>query len=116
MFVLKSTPLKKSLRHVTLIYHLTLKLILQCAYHSLSALGPGAAKLVEVLSNPELPADQRVNCAKVSRELTTAEWALVVKAFDEWPFAPEVGENLIHQQPAINFYDTGPIHIRRSLQ
>lgn len=111
MFVLKSTPLKKSLRYVTLISHLTTMLSLQCAYLLLSALGPGAAKLVDVLSNPELPEDQRLNCSKVSRELTADEWALVVKAFDEWPFAPEVNINFTHQHPDTDFYDTGPIYI-----
>ena len=27
---------------------------------------------------------------KVVRELTVHEWSILLKAFDEWPFAPQV--------------------------
>ena len=54
------------------------------------ALGPGAESLLPVLTNPELPEDERVDTLTKIKDMTVADWALVVRAFDNWPFAPEV--------------------------
>ncbi|KAI0743761.1 S-adenosyl-L-methionine-dependent methyltransferase [Daedaleopsis nitida] len=58
LFVLKSTSLKVAL----------------------NSLAPGA----RTLCSPE----QRVNVSKRIRDLNVADWALVLRAFDNWPFKP----------------------------
>lgn len=50
----------------------------------------GATNLVPKLTNPDLPSDQRIDPDKWIREFTVQDWALIVKAFKEWPFAPDV--------------------------
>ena len=55
-----------------------------------SALAPGAEVLLKTLTNPSLPPEQQVDVKKQIRHLTAADWALIVRAFDAWPFAPEV--------------------------
>jgi len=67
LFVIKSTPLKTAISH----------------------LAPGAGTLIKALTKPELPASERVDVKKPIRSLTVDDWRLVLKAFDEWPFAPE---------------------------
>ncbi|EJD03059.1 S-adenosyl-L-methionine-dependent methyltransferase [Fomitiporia mediterranea MF3/22] len=67
LFVLKTKPIRKAI----------------------TSLGPGATNLLLVVNNPELPEEQRVNIDKKVNELDMREWTLMVKAFDEWPFAPE---------------------------
>ncbi|KAH9831248.1 S-adenosyl-L-methionine-dependent methyltransferase [Rhodofomes roseus] len=68
LFVLKSTPLTRCI----------------------NSLAPGASILLKALTDPTLPFDQRVEVNKAPRGLTVADWALLVRAFDQWPFAPEV--------------------------
>lgn len=51
----------------------------------------GAANLIPKLTNLDLPPDQRIDPDKWIREYTVQDWALIVKAFKEWPFAPDVG-------------------------
>ncbi|CCM06868.1 uncharacterized protein FIBRA_09176 [Fibroporia radiculosa] len=67
LFVLKSTPLKKAI----------------------SSLAPGAQTMLKMLTDSSLPDSQRVDIGKAPRHLTLADWALVIRAFDNWPFAPE---------------------------
>ncbi|KAI0330161.1 S-adenosyl-L-methionine-dependent methyltransferase [Cubamyces sp. BRFM 1775] len=67
LFVLKRTPLKDAL----------------------NSLAPGATSLLKDLTDPRLPSDQRVNVTKPCRDLTLADWALVMRAFENWPFKPE---------------------------
>jgi len=67
LFVLKSTPL----------------------HRSISSLAPGAATLLKTLTDPSLPPEQRLDISKPPRGLTVADWALLVRAFELWPFAPE---------------------------
>lgn len=69
LFVLKSTPLKRAI----------------------NSMAPGAVNLLPKISNPDLPESQRIDTSKKIRDLTVNDWAVLVKAFDEWPFAPEVG-------------------------
>ncbi|EJF65151.1 S-adenosyl-L-methionine-dependent methyltransferase [Dichomitus squalens LYAD-421 SS1] len=67
LFVLKSTVLKDAI----------------------SSLAPGAVTLLKVLGDASLPRDQRVNVSKRIRELNVADWALIHRAFDAWPFKPQ---------------------------
>ncbi|KAI0655989.1 S-adenosyl-L-methionine-dependent methyltransferase [Cubamyces menziesii] len=66
LFVLKRTPLKDAL----------------------SSLAPGATSMLKDLTDPKLPPGQRVNVTKACRDLTLADWVLVMRAFDNWPFKP----------------------------
>jgi transcription factor 1 len=55
-----------------------------------SHLGPGAESLIKTLTDSSMPPSHRVDIKKKVRQLTVAEWASVLRAFDDWPFAPEV--------------------------
>jgi len=68
LFVLKSTPLRKAI----------------------SSLAPGAEVLLDRLTDKKLPPEQRVDIRLRVRHLTVSDWALIVRAFDAWPFAPAV--------------------------
>ncbi|KAJ7497275.1 S-adenosyl-L-methionine-dependent methyltransferase, partial [Mycena latifolia] len=57
--------------------------------NALTYLAPNAQTLMKKLSAPELNPKQRINPKTPVREMTVADWCLLVKAFDEWPFAPE---------------------------
>ncbi|OSX66405.1 hypothetical protein POSPLADRAFT_1177873 [Postia placenta MAD-698-R-SB12] len=67
LFVLKSTPLKRAI----------------------SSLAPGAQSLLKPIWDPSLPRDERVDINKPVRDFTLADWTILMRAFDEWPFAPE---------------------------
>lgn len=66
LFVLKSTPLRKAI----------------------TSLAPGADVLLRPLTDKSLPPEQRVDIRLMVKELTVSDWALIVRAFDDWPFAP----------------------------
>ncbi|KAH9892893.1 S-adenosyl-L-methionine-dependent methyltransferase [Cubamyces lactineus] len=66
LFVLKRTPLKDAL----------------------SSLAPGASSMLKDLTDTRLPPAQRVNVTKPCRDLTLADWTLIMRAFDNWPFKP----------------------------
>jgi transcription factor 1 len=68
MFVLKSTPLRKAI----------------------SSLAPGAEVLLKTLTDKSLPPEQCVDIRLAVKQLTISDWALIVRAFDAWPFAPAV--------------------------
>ncbi|KIM78942.1 hypothetical protein PILCRDRAFT_75087 [Piloderma croceum F 1598] len=74
LFVVRSKPLKSAISH----------------------LAPGAAVLIKKLANPDLPVSQQVDIKKSVRALEIRDWALLLKAFDEWPFAPQVSSSLIN--------------------
>ncbi|KAJ9103271.1 hypothetical protein QFC21_002694 [Naganishia friedmannii] len=57
---------------------------------AINNLGMGAANLIPKLTDPSLPAAERIDPNKWIREFTVQDWALVVKAFKAWPFAPDV--------------------------
>ncbi|KAJ9119071.1 hypothetical protein QFC22_003562 [Naganishia vaughanmartiniae] len=57
---------------------------------AINNLGMGAANLIPKLTDPSIPASQRIDPNKWIREYTVQDWALVVKAFKAWPFAPDV--------------------------
>ena len=68
LFVLKSTPLRKTI----------------------SSLAPGAEVLLQTLTDKNLPPEQRVDVRLTAKQLTISDWALIARAFDAWPFAPDV--------------------------
>lgn len=93
LFVLKSTPLSKAIRYALVrIYHLG------GAHLSASSLSPGADALLEPLTSRTLPPSERVDVTKDIRHLTVEDWGRIVKAFDEWPFAPQVRRFLVPQR------------------
>lgn len=57
---------------------------------SLSSLAPGAQNLLKEIGNPNLPDEERLDVKKLVRQLTVSDWSKLLKAFDEWSFAPEV--------------------------
>jgi len=67
IFVLKGTEIKKSI----------------------NALAPGATNLLKTISSPDLEPEYRVDLKKSARTLSLKEWATIVDAFQDWPFAPE---------------------------
>ncbi|EPQ57060.1 S-adenosyl-L-methionine-dependent methyltransferase [Gloeophyllum trabeum ATCC 11539] len=68
LFVLKSTPIGKAI----------------------GSLAPGATTLIQYLSDESLPAEERLDLKKPIKQLTVHDWSLVLRAFERWPFAPEV--------------------------
>jgi hypothetical protein len=68
LFVLKSTPLR----------------------NAISSLAPGAEVLLQTLTDKSLPPEQRVDIRLKVKQLTVSDWALIARAFDAWPFAPNV--------------------------
>jgi len=67
LFVMKSTPLKKAISH----------------------LAPGAETLIRKVTKDGRSKKDRIDVTKTIRMLTVDDWAVLLKAFDEWPFAPE---------------------------
>ncbi|KAI9509165.1 S-adenosyl-L-methionine-dependent methyltransferase [Russula earlei] len=67
LFVLKSTPLRKAI----------------------SSLAPGAEVLLDRLTDKTLPPEQRVDVRLSVKQLNISDWALIARAFDAWPFAPD---------------------------
>ncbi|KAJ7072347.1 S-adenosyl-L-methionine-dependent methyltransferase [Mycena amicta] len=56
---------------------------------ALPYLAPNAQTLLKGISDPDLPVDARLDPQTPVRKMTINDWGLLVKAFDEWPFAPE---------------------------
>jgi len=54
------------------------------------SLAPGAQSLLKSLTDPNLPPEERVDIKKQIRRLDIKDWALILRAFNDWPFAPEV--------------------------
>lgn len=88
LFVLKSTNLKRAIGSVALLACLSLIYVRA----PLSHLAPGSSVLLSHLTDPSLPVDHptRADVQKLVRKMEVKDWAAVVRAFDAWPFAPEV--------------------------
>ncbi|KAJ7925279.1 S-adenosyl-L-methionine-dependent methyltransferase [Mycena leptocephala] len=56
---------------------------------ALPFLAPNAQSLLKGLTAPNLDEEHRIDPKTPVREMTVKDWALLVKAFDEWRFAPE---------------------------
>ncbi|GJE94935.1 SAM-dependent methyltransferase [Phanerochaete sordida] len=67
LFVLKSTPFNKAIGRLAF----------------------GAESLLKPLTDESRPPEERVDVKQPIRDLTVKDWALIMRAFDEWPFAPE---------------------------
>ncbi|KZT29189.1 S-adenosyl-L-methionine-dependent methyltransferase [Neolentinus lepideus HHB14362 ss-1] len=67
LFVLKSTAIGKAI----------------------GSLAPGSTTLIKYLSDDSLPSEERLDLKKQINKLTVKDWALVLAAFEKWPFAPE---------------------------
>jgi len=59
------------------------------------SLAPGAQSLLKTLTDPTLPPEERVDINKQIRRLDVSDWALILRAFSNWPFAPEVCSHLL---------------------
>ena len=46
--------------------------------------------LLDKLTDKRLPLEQRVDIRLEVKHLTLSDWVLIARAFDAWPFAPEV--------------------------
>ncbi|KAJ7132770.1 S-adenosyl-L-methionine-dependent methyltransferase [Mycena crocata] len=57
--------------------------------NALPYLAPNAQTLLNKLTAPGLDKKHRVDPKTPIREMSVNDWRLLVKAFDEWPFAPE---------------------------
>ncbi|KAJ7096344.1 S-adenosyl-L-methionine-dependent methyltransferase [Mycena epipterygia] len=57
--------------------------------NALPYLAPNAQTLLKKIAMPGGAEDHRINPKTPVREMTVKDWAVLVKAFDEWPFAPE---------------------------
>jgi transcription factor 1 len=56
-------------------------------------LAPGAQVLLKPLTDPSLPPEERLNVEQQIKGLDIKDWALIVRAFDNWPFAPDVRQH-----------------------
>lgn len=71
-------------------------------YHFTDHLAPGAETLIKVIGNHSLPQAERVDVQKPIKALTVDDWAILLKAFDDWPFAPEVRrDHRFHMPPNV---------------
>ena len=56
------------------------------------SLAPGSQVLLKPLTDPRLPPEERIDITKQVRRLDIKDWALILRAFNDWPFAPTVSE------------------------
>ncbi len=52
--------------------------------------------LLDKLNDKRLPPEQRIDIRMQVRQLTVSDWVLIARAFDAWPFAPEVRRPTCH--------------------
>lgn len=71
-------------------FFIILSLLVVDTARACSSLAPGASVLIKPLTDESLPLEQRVDMAKQIRFLTLADWTLIERAFEAWPFAPKV--------------------------
>ncbi|KAF5376226.1 hypothetical protein D9615_008540 [Tricholomella constricta] len=70
---------------------------------ALPGLAPGAQILLKKVTDPALPDSERLDVRKKVNKLQAHEWAILLKAFDEWPFKPEdltIGDFMIRSKNA----------------
>ncbi|KAF9643790.1 S-adenosyl-L-methionine-dependent methyltransferase [Thelephora ganbajun] len=60
---------------------------------AIGSLAPGAQSLLKPLTDPSLPPEERVDVKKQIRRLDIKDWALILRAFNNWPFAPEASKH-----------------------
>lgn len=79
----------QSCSRVHIFLYLTFFIVHQLLYLHRS-LAPGAQTLIKTMTKSTLPPSERVDVTKLVANLTVSDWASLIRAFDEWPFAPEV--------------------------
>ncbi|KAG5642486.1 hypothetical protein DXG03_002736 [Asterophora parasitica] len=57
---------------------------------ALPGLAPGAQTLVKKLTDPARPDDERLDVRTKINQLEAKDWAILLKAFSDWPFKPDV--------------------------
>ncbi|KAH9942277.1 S-adenosyl-L-methionine-dependent methyltransferase [Epithele typhae] len=70
---------------------------------ALNSLAPGASSLVSTLTDTMLPRHERVNVTKNISELNASDWALILRAFHNWPFKPQLHLQYTHPE-LIHYY------------
>jgi transcription factor 1 len=45
--------------------------------------------LLQTLTDKSLPPEEHVDIRLTVKQLTISDWALIARAFDAWPFAPD---------------------------
>ncbi|KAG6876930.1 hypothetical protein C0992_011334, partial [Termitomyces sp. T32_za158] len=66
LFVKKSTPLK----------------------NAINILAPNSRVLIGAVTDPNLPESERLDVSKRIRDMEPRDWAILLKAFNDWPFKP----------------------------
>lgn len=59
-------------------------------------MAPGANNMMQFLEGYDVSPDDRVDTKTSVNELTVEHWARIVRAFDKWPFAPDVSFTSLH--------------------
>lgn len=54
------------------------------------SLAPGANNMLQFLEGRDVSPNDRIDTKLSINELTVDHWARIVRAFDKWPFAPDV--------------------------
>ncbi|KAH8083761.1 S-adenosyl-L-methionine-dependent methyltransferase [Cristinia sonorae] len=62
---------------------------------AIGSLAVGATSLLEKLTSEDLPPHERLDTSRRIKDLTVAEWALIIRAFEDWPFAPTIDDMAI---------------------
>lgn len=101
-FSSKKRPLSRNVSGMLTICAAFLHRFITISY-TLSLLGPGAKNILPKLTDKKLPAEERMDIKKTPRSLDIREWGLVVRAFKEWPFRPEVYITLLLQPFFVKF-------------
>ena len=114
LFVLKGQSLKTAIGYATFLGSLR-RLHADLTLSSFSvdrSLAPGAQSLLKPLTDPSLPPGERVDIKKQIRQLDIKDWALILRAFNNWPFAPEVS-SIILSSPSCCWSKSGADRDRR---
>lgn len=96
MFVLKGQSLKSAIGYVRCYSSWrSAKVTVLIGDHPFvdRSLAPGAQVLLKSLTDSNLPPHECIDVRTQVRKLDLKDWALVIRAFDNWPFAPEVSEH-----------------------
>ena len=70
-----------------------------------SSLAPGAGTLIKIVTDPKLPESQRLDVKKQVRAMTAQDWSILLKAFDEWPFGPDVSRPFLGPQAMVKIFN-----------
>lgn len=60
------------------------------------SLAPGANNMLQFLEGRDVSPNDRIDTKLSINELTVDHWARIVRAFDKWPFAPDVNFTVLN--------------------